>query len=61
MSDPEVNMMGGEGQAYTPSAYEDEYGTGEGWAEAAKEGQTTAADPAASSEETVKAGKEIPQ
>lgn len=33
MSDPEINLEGGEGQVYTPSAYEDEY-DGEDWAKA---------------------------
>ncbi|KAH8735903.1 mitochondrial 39-S ribosomal protein L47 (MRP-L47)-domain-containing protein [Ilyonectria robusta] len=33
MSDPEINLEGGEGQVYTPSAYEDEY-DGADWAKA---------------------------
>ncbi|KAK7431441.1 54S ribosomal protein L4 mitochondrial [Neonectria magnoliae] len=41
MSDPEIDLEGGEGQVYTPSAYEDEY-EGADWAKAEAE---TKAEP----------------
>ncbi|CAM1511408.1 Fc.00g089210.m01.CDS01 [Cosmosporella sp. VM-42] len=67
MSDPEINLEGGDGQVYNPSAYEDEAGDpawaqaeAEAEAEAAKEETTTLkADPALTEEQPVKVEKEI--
>jgi large subunit ribosomal protein L47 len=43
MTDPEINLQGGEGQVYTPSAYEDENEAD--WAKAEAEAETQPVDP----------------
>ncbi len=49
-SDPEIDLQGGDGQLYKPTAYEDEPETADGWMEAepAKEteGESTAGETA---------------
>lgn len=62
MEDPEVNLAGGEGKAYTPSAYEDEYEPSESLGNEANleaEGSTVAVEPPASREQTTKNEKEV--
>ncbi|KAH6895461.1 mitochondrial 39-S ribosomal protein L47 (MRP-L47)-domain-containing protein [Thelonectria olida] len=43
MTDPEINLEGGEGQVYTPSAYEDEHEAA--WTNAETEAETQPGDP----------------
>lgn len=57
MSDPEINLEGGEGQVYTPSAYEDEY-EGADWAKADAEAK---AEPEIKDTPPVEAAEAKPQ
>lgn len=64
MSDPEIDLAGGDGQVYKPSTYEDDP-TGEEWAQlnsesadVAKEEAKAPADTVAAAEQPVKAEKE---
>lgn len=59
MSDPEINFEGGEGQVYTPSAYEDEVDIAE-WTQPEAESEAAKQiDPVATEAQEVKIEKEL--
>lgn len=49
-SDPEIDLNAGEGQAYNPSAYEDEFEAAESWEEPKQEGDAASTEAAAKAE-----------
>lgn len=53
-SDPEIDMNAGEGQAYNPSAYEDEFDATGSWEEPTVEGDAASAGAPASTEGAAK-------
>ncbi|KAK5998473.1 Large ribosomal subunit protein uL29m [Cladobotryum mycophilum] len=54
-SDPEINLEGGDGQVYTPSAYEEGYDeAGDSWAEPEKGANVSAGDAAATEGQAAK-------
>jgi large subunit ribosomal protein L47 len=59
MSDPEINFEGGEGQVYTPSAYEDEVDDAE-WTQPEAESEAAKQiDPIATEAQEAKIEKEL--
>lgn len=59
MSDPEINFEGGEGQVYTPSAYEDEVDIAE-WTQPEAESEAAKQiDPVATEAQEAKIEKEL--